>query len=150
MSMTRSQMILRMPVENVNAVVVLHDGERSEVMLFIAGGEDVTRVVAEGKPFVPMVRGGRVCLIARAAIACLVVPSRLAGLSDPELPTVQQKASIKLRSGVVVEGLLEWVNETGRRRTTDYLNTETPYLIVRAGDTTHFVVKAHIAVVTEI
>lgn len=150
MSMTRSQMILRMPVENVNATVILHDGERAEVMLFVAGGEDVSGVVTDPRPFVPMVKGGRVCLIARPAIAALSVASQHAGgASDDDLPMVRQKAAIKLRCGVVLEGELVWVNETGRRRTTDYLNHDTPYLVLRAGDVTYFVVKEQVAMVTE-
>jgi tellurite resistance protein TerC len=46
-------------------------------------------------------------------------------------------------------GRMTVVNETGRRRTTDYLNHDTPYLVLRAGDVTYFVVKEQVAMVTE-
>ena len=152
MSVTRSQAILVMPVENVNAMLTLHDGERAEVMLFIPAGEDVSRIVRDGEPFVPVVWRGRVCLIARATIACVAVSTRLAGKVDDfeELPCEKQKASIKLRSGSIVEGDLRWIGPRERKRTTDHLNADAPYLVVYGNETIYFVVKAHIAMVTEL
>lgn len=153
MEMTRSQILLCMPVDNVTATLVLHDGARSNVMLFVPAGEDVSGVVAGGRPFVPVVRDGRVCLVARAAIASLAVASAavaVPGAPEDELPSERQRAAIQLRSGVRIEGELRWVTETGRRRTTDYLNHEAPFFVVHDGDTTHYVAKAHVATVTEL
>jgi hypothetical protein len=150
MNLTRSQAILFMPVENITAVLTLHDGERVECMLFVPDGEDVTQVVGDGTPFIPVVRRGRVCLIARAAIACVAVSPRLAGQGfDDDLPFHTQKASIKLRSGTVIEGELKWIPPEPRKRTSDYLNAEQPYFVVHGAETVHFIVKAHVATVTE-
>jgi hypothetical protein len=149
-SATRSQAILRMPIDNVSADLVLHDGERAPVMLFIHGGEDVTRVLCEPRPFVPVVRGGRVCMVARAAIACLVVPAHHAGAREGDLPCEHQQVAVKLRSGALIEGEVRWVPEVKRRRVSDYLNADAPYFIVHAGDLRYFVVKAHVSMVSEL
>jgi hypothetical protein len=152
--LSRSQILLRLPVENVNADLTLHSGERAPVMLFVHAGEDVSRVIGEGPPFVPMVRGGRVCLVARDAIACLTVElrhgHRYAGAPEPELPCEHQRAAVQLRSGVVLEGELRWVATTGRKRTTDHLNAPPPVLAVATAELVHFVAKAHIAMITEL
>lgn len=150
MNLTRSQAILFMPVENITAVVTLHDGERVECMLFVPDGEDVSQVVGPGKPFVPVVRRGRVCLIARAAIACVAVSTRLARQEmDEDIPFVTQQAAVKLRCGTVIEGELRWVPPEDRKRTTDYLNGDQPFFVVHGPETAYFVVKAHVATVTE-
>ena len=150
MNLTRSQAILVMPVDNITAVLTLHDGERVECMLFVPDGEDVSQVVEPGKPFVPVVRRGRVCLIARAAIACVAVSKRLAGQQcDEDMPTVTQQVQVKLRSGAVIEGELRWIPPEPRKRTSDHLNAEPPYFVVNGPETAHFVVKAHVATVAE-
>jgi hypothetical protein len=45
----RSQAILRMPVDMVDAVMFMHDGHRSEVLLFVPPSEDIPRLVSEGQ-----------------------------------------------------------------------------------------------------
>lgn len=154
--MTRSQAILCLPVENVNADLVLHDGERATVMLFVAGGEDLTALFS-GRPFVPVVRGGRVVLVARDAIACIGVPARCAAAAGADagadgLPYERQRVVVKLRSGGLVDGEVRWAPPPGvaRRRTTDGLNLAAPYFAVHAGATTYLVAKAHVATVTEV
>lgn len=155
-AVTRSQAILCLPVESVNAELVLHDGERAAVMLFVAGGEDLTRLFS-GKPFVPVVRGGRVCLVARDAIACVAVPAPAAAAAGSDasadgLPWERQRVAVKLRSGALVEGEVRWVPPPGlaRRRTTDGLNLDAPYFAVHAGPTTYLVAKAHVATISEV
>lgn len=152
--MRRSQVILRMPVDNVAATLILHDGERSDVLLFIAAGEDITRLMTPGDPFVPMIKHARFCLVARTAIAALGV----AGAStDPDadldvLPVERQRARVLLRSGSVLEGELRWTAPEGERRTADYINDSEPFFVVHASDghTTYYVAKAQVALVEEI
>jgi hypothetical protein len=147
-NMARSQVILRMPVDNLVATLILHDGERAEVMLFLHGGEDIARLVDGPARFIPMVRDGRVCLFARDAIACFEVPASRPAPDD--LPVEKQRAIVKLRSGVCVEGELRWCAAGSASRTTDHLNAETPYVEVHRAETTAYVMKAHVASVTEV
>ncbi|MBX3160187.1 MAG: hypothetical protein KF773_29745 [Deltaproteobacteria bacterium] len=148
--MARSQVILRMPVDNLVATLILHDGERAEVMLFLPGGEDLARLLDGTAQFIPMVRDGRVCLFARAAIACLEVPARPPAADDDGLPVEKQRAIVKLRSGGTVEGELRWTPMTANARTTDHLNLEAPYFEVHREERTAYVMKAHVASVTEV
>jgi hypothetical protein len=144
----RSQALLRLPVDQVSATMILHDGSRSEVELFLTGGETVAQLLADGAPFLPVIRSGAIALVARAAIACLsLVDAAVA--ADDAVPVVTQRARVHLRSGVVLEGELRWPAVVDRRRTADHLNDPTPYLALRAAATTHHVVKAHVAMVEE-
>jgi hypothetical protein len=151
-NMARSQVILRMPVDNLVATLILHDGERAEVMLFLPGGEDLARLVDGTTQFIPMVHDGRVCLFARGAIACLEVPAQ--PVEDHGLPIDRQRAIVKLRSGQTVEGELRWTPMLANARTTDHLNADTPYFEVHRtapeGERTAYVMKAHVASVTEV
>lgn len=148
-SVTRSQPILRMPVETVDAVMLLHDGERSNVLLFIPPSEDIGRILTEGNPFVAMTRDGTIALVARSAIASFGVAFELAPRLDDDLPSEHQRVTVKLRSGVVLEGVMRWIAPPGQQRTVDHLNGECPYVVLRIGEMGYVVVKSHIATVTE-
>lgn len=145
----RSQVILRMPVDHVAAALILHDGERFDGILFISPSEDIARVLAAKEPFLPVVRNGRVCLIARTAIASIGVPASLVVPQDGDLPVEKQMSSVKLRSGVVLEGELRWTGGAGQSRTADYLNTEDVHFEVHTETTRYYVVKHHVALVEE-
>lgn len=150
--MRRSQAILRLPVDNVTAKLILHDGERSDVLLFIAAGEDVTRLLAPGDPFVPMIKHARFCLVARAAMAAIGVSQSAAAEADDGLPVERQRARVQLRSGAVLEGELRWTAPEGERRTADHVNDEAPYFIVHASDghTAYYIAKAQVATIEEL
>lgn len=143
----RSQMILRIPVDQVAATLTLHDGERIEAQLFVRPGEDVAAMLASGPMFVPVRQTDGIRLIARAAIACMCVAAYHHRASD--LPEETQKAKIKLRSGAVIEGELRFIAPPGQRRTVDHLNDTAEYLALHAIDTTTYIVKHHIAWVEE-
>lgn len=150
--MRRSQVILRLPVDSVTATLILHDGERSDVLLFIAAGEDITRLVSPGDPFVPMIKHARFCLVARTAIAAIGVTDPPA---DPELdglPVECQRARIQLCSGAALEGELRWTAPEGERRTADYVNDSPTFFILHAADghTTYYIAKAQVATIEEL
>ena len=147
-SVTRSQPILRLPVETVDAVMILHDGERSNVALFVPPSEDISRVLTGGNAFVAMTRSGEVALVARSTIASFGVASELAPRLE-DFPSEQQRVTVKLRSGVVLEGVMRWIAPPGQQRTVDHLNDESPYVVLRTGEIAYVVVKSHIAMVTE-
>lgn len=146
----RSQAILRMPVDYVDATLILHDGDRAEVIFMLPRGEDVARLVSEGDAFIPVMRNARICIVARTAIACIGVPAAAAPRADDGLPVEKQRATVKLRSGMMIEGELRWTAPAGKERTADHLNNnDAPYVVVYATDTTYYVIKAHIATVDE-
>jgi hypothetical protein len=148
----RSQAIQRLPVNSVLAKMILHDGERSDVLLFIPPGEDITHVVSSGKPFVPMIRSAQFCLVARDVIAAVGVVVGTEPADDDALPTVHKRARITLRSGVALDGELRWVSLDGHKRTSDHVNDAGPLLVLFALEirTTYYVAKAQIATVAEL
>lgn len=150
--MRRSQVILRLPVDSVTATLILHDGERSDVLLFIAAGEDVTRLVSPGDPFVPMIKHARFCLVARTAIAAIGLSGEPAAPDFDGLPVERQRARVQLRSGTAIEGELRWTAPEGERRTADYVNDSPAYFLIHASDghTTYYIAKAQVATIEEL
>lgn len=146
----RSQAILRMPVDFTDASLVLHDGERSDVIFFVPPGETLARLVSAGDAFLPVMRNAKITIVARAAIAAVGVATKPAAASDGDLPCERQRAAVKLRSGTLLEGELTWTIVSGKQRTADYLNSDSPYFELHAGDTTYLVIKAHVATVQEL
>jgi hypothetical protein len=142
----RSQAILRMPIDMVDAEILLHDGDRAEVLLFMAPTDDIAHQLTEGPTFLPIVRGGVESLVARTAIAGLGVPKSRAPQLDEDLLVTGQKATVKLRSGQELEGELRWI---GSQKLAEHLNADTPFLVVVVDDTAWILVKTHIAAVTE-
>jgi len=147
----RSQAIQRLPVDSVLAKMILHNGERSDVLLFIPAGESITRLVSPGPPFVPMIRNAQFCLVARDVIAALGVAG-VEPVEDDALPMANQRVRIGLRSGAVLEGELRWISLDGHKRTSDYVNELTAFLVLHDGEgrTTYYVAKAQVAMVEEI
>jgi hypothetical protein len=144
----RSQPLLRLPKNQTPALVTLHDGERAQVFLFVAPGDKLAYFVNEQTRFVPMGFAGGTRLIARDAIAAISVHV-LHAPNEEELPGERQMANVKLRSGTVIKGELRWVAPEGQRRTLDFMNDHSQYIVVH--DTEHiiYVAKAHIASVEE-
>jgi hypothetical protein len=148
-SMKRSQAILRMPLDLVEVLVIMHDGERSDALLFIPPTETVAHLFAEGKQFVPVCLKGREHLVARTAIACFGVPSDRAPVLTEDLPSVEQQVTIKLRSGTTLDGKLMWTSFQHERRMSDLLDNESPLVVLYGTDMVYLVAKAQIAMVSE-
>lgn len=143
----RSQPLLRLPKNQTPALVTFHDGERSQVFLFVAPGANLAHYVAEQTPFVPMGFSSGTRLVARDAIAALHV---MHAPYEEELPGERQHAAIKLRSGDTIKGELRWVAPQGARRTLDFLNDEASYVTMYTSEHVIYVFKAHIATVEEV
>lgn len=150
--MRRSQAILRMPVNSVLAKLILHDGERSDVLLFIPAGEDITHVVSPGKAFVPMINNAKFCLIARHAIAALGVVTGAELPDDDALPITRQRARVHLLSGTTLEGELRWTASEAYKRTSDHVNESATFFMLHTTETrtTHYIAKSQVATVEEI
>jgi hypothetical protein len=145
----RSQAILRMPVDMVDAVMYLHDGDKSDVLLFVPPSEDLSRVLSEGQAFLPVMREASMCFVARAAIACLAVePQRAPRLPD-DFPHEEERVKVTLRNGTVIEGKMRWIGFAGANRTVDHLNSEAPFIVVVSDTHAHIIVKTHVAMVRE-
>lgn len=148
MQIRRSQMILRMPVDNVVATMIGHDGTKADVMLFLPPTEDIGHVLGHGATFLPMVKSGKLCIVARDTIACFAVPELPVIPREDDLPVEKQAVTVTLRSGATVEGELH-LTAFGVQRTTDFMNDAEPVLRVHGNATTFHVMKSHVAQVEE-
>jgi hypothetical protein len=153
-SMRRSQAIQRLPTNSVLGTLILHDGERSEALLFLPLGDDITRLVSPGDPFVPTIRDARFCLVARDAIAAIrVTAGGTDDRSDPDgLPIRRQRARVRLRSGTTLDGELQWTPLRDHERTSDHANEATSFLVIHDAEarSTYYIVKSQIATIEEL
>jgi hypothetical protein len=150
--MRRSQAILRMPVNSVLATLILGDGERSDVLLFVPPGEDITSLISPGPPFVPMIRNARFCLVARHTIAALGVVTDGEPTDDGALLIKRQRARVRLCGGTTLEGELQWPASEVYKRTSDYVNDPASFIVIHAIEarTIHYVTKSLVATVEEL
>jgi hypothetical protein len=149
-SMRRSQVLLRLPVDNVEVTLILHDGERGDAVLFMPPTDSIAMLLAPGAPrFLPMIRGGKVTLVARDAIAALGEQAIVALPQDGDLPVEVQAAVVQLRSGTQLAGELRWSAPAGQARTADHLNGADDTFELFSGGLRFHVVKAHVALVEE-
>lgn len=148
MQIRRSQVILRMPVDNVVATMVGHDGAQADVMLFIPPTEDIGHVLGHGAAFLPMVKGGKMAIVARETIACLSVPELPVIPREDDLPVEKQAVIVTLRSGAKIEGEVR-LSAFGVQRTTDFMNDAEPVFRVHGTATTHYVSKSQVAQLEE-
>lgn len=148
--MRRSQAILRMPVDQIDVVLIAHDGTRFEAMLFVPPTDAIEEMLASrGARFLPAIIAGKVQLIARETIAAIGVQSVIAMHQDGDLPVEVQAATVHLRSGTALEGELRWTAAIGQSRTADHLNAEAETIELHAPSVTFHISKAHIARVEE-
>ncbi|MFN0245873.1 MAG: hypothetical protein ACKV2T_03125 [Kofleriaceae bacterium] len=148
MPIRRSQVILRMPVDNVVAQMIAHDGTKADVMLFIPPTEDIGQVLGHGAGFLPMVKGGKMCIVARDTIACFGVPAIPVIPHEDDLPVEKQAVTVTMRSGATIEGEL-FLTGFGTERTTDFMNEAEVVFRVHGTATTFYVSKSHVAQVEE-
>ena len=138
---------MRLPVDRVRVTLVLETGDALSGDVFLAPGEEVSSVLDEAEPFVPLGMEGHVRLVSRATIACLVVPGEVA--RDQDVHEESQRARVHLKAGPEVEGELRWVALVGHRRTVDHLNLPARFLAIHGAGVTTYIIKAHVAWVEE-
>jgi hypothetical protein len=143
----RSQPLMRLPVDQIAAKVMLLGGKSFDGSLFIAIGEDIITIFTKADAFIPVACEKGILLVARDAIAGIVVRGQLV-LTD-ELPTEQQLARVHLRDGHRVDGELRWTAPEGRRRTADFLNDAAPYIVVHGREGMTYIAKRHVAWIEE-
>lgn len=148
MQLRRSQVILRMPVDNVIAQMIGHDGQTSDVMLFIPPTEDIGHVLANGAAFLPMVKAGKMAIVSRETIACFGVPELPVIPREDDLPVEKQAVTVVMKSGAKIEGELH-LTAFGTQRTTDFMNEAERVFRLHGTATTYFVAKSHVAQVEE-
>lgn len=145
----RSQAILRMPVDYVDATLILADGERSEVIFLLSPGDDLPTAITQGDRFLPVMRNARICIIARDAIAAVGVPPRVPSPLEDEMPSEHQRVLLKLKTGIMFEGDLSWTVVAGKQRATDHLNNDSMFVELRTPDRSFFIPKTQILYVQE-
>lgn len=145
----RSIETLRIPVDRIPVTMTLYDGKELAATVFVPFGETILRFFDEGPRFVPVLRDGKVCFIARRDLACLTVPISPLHMDDGDLPVVFQSVEVELRCGLRLAGRLRWVAPIGYQRTMDHLNAEPNYLELRTPERTHYVAKSQIVAVEE-
>lgn len=148
--MRRSQVILRMPVDHVEATLILRDGDRSDAVLFVPPTEDIAHLLGPSGPrFLPMIRGAKMHLVAREAIASLGIQAVVSMPQDGDLPIEVQAAMVQLNSGTQLEGELRYSAPIGQARTADFLNGSADSFELHVQGIVFHVVKAHVALVEE-
>lgn len=141
--------VLIVPIDRVDATLILHDGTRREVVLPSSSGQRVDTLFDSGEPFIAVKDGGETRIYARSALACVTVREERAD-EDDALPENRRLVRVQLRSGASVDGELRYVAVEGRSRVSDALNEPTPAFCVHAGAAVHHVAKAHVAFVEEL
>ena len=144
----RSQPLLRVPRDQTPVILVLDDGQRANVCLFVPPGTSVIRVLENG-PFVPVSYSDGTKLIASASIACVTV-SGFYARDENELPGEEQRVLVRLRSGHVVKGELRWIAHAGYRRVLDHLNDASSHVVVHDAEQVNYIAKGHITAVEEL
>jgi len=143
---------LTLPVNKVPATLVLGDGTRHDVSVFIAAGQEIEELLTAEQWFLPTLRDGQFRMYARRAVACLSLPVFRAprdGEEDAILPMQKRSAVVHLCSGSILNGELRYLAPPERRRTADFLNEEAALFTLYDSETVHYVVKAHVAYVEE-
>lgn len=145
----RSQPILRVPIAPMPAIVMLHDGTRINVRLFVTPGEDFTSVIEGDSAFVPLGLATGTRLVARDTIACITVHVVQVEHAYRDVQPERQRVSVRLRSGDKLKGELRWVAPADRRRTLDHLNDASNYIVLWDDEYVNYIVKQHVAYVEE-
>lgn len=134
---------MRIPVDHVPATLILHDGTRLEIIMFVPPGEQVADQLCSGSAFLPIRHDGKIRLVAREIVACITVGG--APVANADLPEELQRVAVRLRSGATIEGELRWTAAVGKSRTADHLNETTPHITVYGAGTVSHVAKRHVA-----
>jgi hypothetical protein len=135
---------LRVPVRRLDARVLLSDGGRRDVTLFIAHGESIEDLFEGEAPFLPVSDEGKIRIYARAEIAAVTAPG---GEPDDGLPHQRRKVRVTLRSRETIEGELVFVTPA---RTADLVNASARSFALHADDRVHHIAKAQVAFIDEV
>lgn len=135
------------PKRVVVATVTMDGGEPVPLTLFLSdraerheGHERPSDLLSSGLAFVPALdSNGALILIGRNAIATLSIPA------DEEpipLMATTYRVQVTLRSGLSVEGTVDYAMPEASQRLQDYLNQSEPFIAIRRETTLLFVNKA--------
>jgi hypothetical protein len=142
---------LTLPVDRIPVALILDDGDRHQVALFSAAGQDMSALLEATWGFLPAAeQGGRIRLFSRRAVACVKLAHGVGALRTlDDLPLCRRAALVRLRSGVTLRGELRYLAPPERRRTADYLNEPARTFLLHADDGVYHVVKDHVAYLEE-
>lgn len=141
----------RTPVQQLPVQLLLEDGRCEDATVYLPTGQAVPDLLSAVEPFVPMRIGGRVHLLARSAVAAVVVPK----LEDPDNdawlpPDTQEDVAVRLRCGARFEGQVRFSAPASRRRTIDFLNDGAASFRLYTGTDVIHIVKRHVVDLEEL
>jgi hypothetical protein len=143
----------KLPVERLPVVLLLADGSRHEVQLFIPSGQPADALLESRQAFLPAADvSGRLRLFQRGALAGLRIGAAAGprGAEDPEAPPPRRRAVVvMLRCGARIPGELRYLAARESSRTTDYLNGPSVSFELHADDGVYQIAKRHVAYVEE-
>lgn len=142
--------VLRLPVQ-----LLLDNGNRRDVTVFVPSGETLEDFCASTALFIPAREGDQIRLYARQTLACLsVTTADLAQLQaerdDSDMPLCRRQIEVAIVAGNLMRGELRYIPDHESVRTIDYLNSASLILPVFAEGIVHYVWKAHIESVLEV
>jgi len=143
--MTSSFHIQKTPVD---VEVWTTDGDVSGVLHIApfakshSGGETVLDVMNGPEPFLPIISGGRVQLVAKSCILAMRYEQHVEPL--PGIALVEHSVQVQLEHHAPFVVLLREERPPGKERVSDFLNDPAPYLVTLDGDTTVLIVKQHL------
>jgi hypothetical protein len=141
----------KLPVERFPAVLLLADGSRHEVQIFVASGEPPACLLESPQGFLPVADvSGRLRLFQRSALAGLRIVDAAESWSDPEAPPPRRRAVVvELQCGTRIAGELRYLSRRESSRTTDYLNEPSASFALHTDDGLYHIAKQHVAYVEE-
>ncbi len=148
LSISRSVMTLRLPLDEIEATLMLRDGTVLDASLFVSAFGDLSRFLEEPEPFVAARCASTIRFIARAALVYVAVSAPLAPLAHGEIGAHLRRVVLHLSTGTSVRGLL-CRPSSAAQRTLDYLNSPGTYIELQGPTSSVFVAKNHITMMEE-
>lgn len=144
---------LAVPVLRIPVMLLLDDGSRRGVTIFLSSGRTLEDFVESQEMFVPAQDGERIRLYARKSIACISVSlgdvERVSTEMDAGMAFRKRHVEITTAAGSTIRGELRYIPSHEFVRTIDYLNEAEATVAVFGNDAVHYVVKAHVRSVDE-
>lgn len=145
---------LRVPTLPVQVTLILVNGRRETVMLYLAAGspthegpESLEEFLNRVGAFLPVrLSTGDSAMIARDALLEVVGARDTAPTAAVGLPNVDI-VRLQLREGPEIEGVVRHVDPDSRSRLSDHFNGPDRFFTVESGDEIHYVNKHHVLVI---
>jgi hypothetical protein len=146
---------LRVPKRRVLVEVLLPDGARRRMALFLAGAaathagpETPADLLNGAEEFVPALDedAGSMAFLNRRQVSAVRIPgAAAAGEADALTLPTEHEVEIELAGGATLRGLVSYVRPPARSRLVDFLNEPEPFFALLEPDATALVNKHQVA-----